>query len=113
MTAESGKPINESKGEVAYGNAFVEWFAEEARRVYGEIVPSPTPNREIIVMKQPIGVAALDYPLELPDGYDYEKGRSCSGGRMYSGSEALRGHTTHRVGGGQIGSGCRHSKGRD
>nr|XP_036674464.1 glutarate-semialdehyde dehydrogenase [Drosophila suzukii]XP_036674465.1 glutarate-semialdehyde dehydrogenase [Drosophila suzukii] len=66
MTAESGKPINESKGEVAYGNAFVEWFAEEARRVYGEIVPSPTPNREIIVMKQPIGVAALITPWNFP-----------------------------------------------
>ncbi|KAH8362780.1 hypothetical protein KR084_000921 [Drosophila pseudotakahashii] len=66
MTAESGKPINESKGEVAYGNAFVEWFAEEARRVYGEIVPSATPNREIIVMKQPIGVAALITPWNFP-----------------------------------------------
>ncbi|KAH8382862.1 hypothetical protein KR009_005650 [Drosophila setifemur] len=66
MTAESGKPINEAKGEVAYGNAFVEWFAEEARRVYGEIVPSAVPNREIIVMKQPIGVAALITPWNFP-----------------------------------------------
>ncbi|XP_016982225.1 succinate-semialdehyde dehydrogenase [NADP(+)] GabD [Drosophila rhopaloa] len=66
MTAESGKPINESKGEVAYGNAFVEWFAEEARRIYGEIVPSAQPNREIIVMKQPIGVAALITPWNFP-----------------------------------------------
>ncbi|XP_017031855.1 glutarate-semialdehyde dehydrogenase [Drosophila kikkawai] len=66
MTAESGKPINESKGEVAYGNAFVEWFAEEARRIYGEIVPSASPNREIIVMKQPIGVAALITPWNFP-----------------------------------------------
>ncbi|KAH8304934.1 hypothetical protein KR018_008314 [Drosophila ironensis] len=66
MTAESGKPINESKGEVAYGNSFMEWFAEEARRVYGEIIPSATPNREIIVMKQPIGVAALITPWNFP-----------------------------------------------
>ncbi|KAH8420928.1 hypothetical protein KR222_010484 [Zaprionus bogoriensis] len=66
MTAESGKPISESRGEVAYGNAFVEWFAEEARRVYGEIVPSGTPNREVIVMKQPIGVAALITPWNFP-----------------------------------------------
>jgi len=66
MTAESGKPINESKGEVIYGNAFIEWFAEEARRIYGEIVPSSTPNREIIVMKQPIGVAALITPWNFP-----------------------------------------------
>ncbi|EDV41899.1 uncharacterized protein Dana_GF17265 [Drosophila ananassae] len=66
MTAESGKPINESKGEVAYGNSFVEWFAEEARRIYGEIIPSAAPNREIIVMKQPIGVAALITPWNFP-----------------------------------------------
>ncbi|XP_023176207.1 uncharacterized protein LOC111603016 [Drosophila hydei] len=66
MTAESGKPINESKGEVVYGNAFVEWFAEEARRIYGEIVPSGQPNREVIVMKQPIGVAALITPWNFP-----------------------------------------------
>ncbi|XP_030374065.1 uncharacterized protein LOC115623724 [Scaptodrosophila lebanonensis] len=66
MTAESGKPINESKGEVLYGNSFVEWFAEEARRIYGEIVPSPVANREIIVMKQPIGVAALITPWNFP-----------------------------------------------
>ncbi|KAH8399049.1 hypothetical protein KR215_001282 [Drosophila sulfurigaster] len=66
MTAESGKPINESKGEVLYGNAFVEWFAEEARRIYGEVVPSGTANREVIVMKQPIGVAALITPWNFP-----------------------------------------------
>lgn len=66
MTAESGKPINESKGEVAYGNSFMEWFAEETRRIYGEIVPSPIQNREIIVMKQPLGVAALITPWNFP-----------------------------------------------
>lgn len=66
MTAESGKPIVESKGEVLYGNAFMEWFAEEARRIYGEIVPAPVPNREIIVMKQPLGVAALITPWNFP-----------------------------------------------
>ncbi|XP_075149314.1 succinic semialdehyde dehydrogenase isoform X2 [Haematobia irritans] len=66
MTAESGKPINESKGEVVYGNSFMEWFAEEARRIYGEIVPAPVPNRELIVMKQPLGVAALITPWNFP-----------------------------------------------
>ncbi|XP_037950240.1 succinate-semialdehyde dehydrogenase [NADP(+)] GabD-like [Teleopsis dalmanni] len=66
MTAESGKPITESKGEVAYGNSFVEWFAEEARRIYGEIVPSSLPNRETIIMKQPLGVAALITPWNFP-----------------------------------------------
>lgn len=66
MTAESGKPITESKGEVVYGNSFMEWFAEEARRIYGEIVPAPAPNREVIVMKQPLGIAALITPWNFP-----------------------------------------------
>ncbi|XP_068156809.1 succinate-semialdehyde dehydrogenase [NADP(+)] GabD [Drosophila tropicalis] len=66
MTAESGKPIVESKGEIIYGNSFVEWFAEEARRIYGEVIPSAVNNREIIVMKQPIGVAALITPWNFP-----------------------------------------------
>lgn len=66
MTAESGKPINESLGEVTYGNSFIEWFAEEARRIHGEVVPSPTPNRELIIMKQPLGVAALITPWNFP-----------------------------------------------
>ncbi|XP_054736239.1 glutarate-semialdehyde dehydrogenase [Anastrepha obliqua] len=66
MSAESGKPINEARGEVTYGNAFVEWFAEEARRICGEVVPSPTKDREIIVLKQPLGVAALITPWNFP-----------------------------------------------
>lgn len=66
MTMESGKPINESQGEVTYGNSFVEWFAEEARRIYGEIIPSAAPNRELFSIKQPIGVAALITPWNFP-----------------------------------------------
>lgn len=66
MTAESGKPINESQGEVTYGNSFIEWFAEEARRINGEIVPAAVANRELIIMKQPLGVAALITPWNFP-----------------------------------------------
>ncbi|XP_055586105.1 glutarate-semialdehyde dehydrogenase [Uranotaenia lowii] len=66
MTAESGKPIPESLGEVAYGNSFVEWFAEEARRIYGEIVPSPVPNRQLMLTRQPVGVAGLITPWNFP-----------------------------------------------
>lgn len=66
MTAESGKPITESLGEVAYGNSFVEWFAEEARRIYGEIVPSPISSKQIMHTKEPIGVAALITPWNFP-----------------------------------------------
>ena len=66
MTSESGKPLVESRGEVAYGNSFVEWFAEEARRIYGEIVPSPHPKRKLMIIRQPIGVAALITPWNFP-----------------------------------------------
>ncbi|XP_058467940.1 succinate-semialdehyde dehydrogenase [NADP(+)] GabD-like [Malaya genurostris] len=66
MTAESGKPIAESEGEITYGNSFVEWFAEEARRVYGEIVPTPQSNRQMMLVKQPIGVAGLITPWNFP-----------------------------------------------
>lgn len=66
MTAESGKPIAESLGEIAYGNSFVEWFAEEARRIYGEIVPSPQASKQIFITRQPIGVAALITPWNFP-----------------------------------------------
>lgn len=66
MTAESGKPIVESLGEVAYGNSFIEWFAEEARRIYGEIVPSPAASKQIMMTRHPIGVAGLITPWNFP-----------------------------------------------
>lgn len=66
MTAESGKPIVESLGEVAYGNSFIEWFAEEARRIYGEIVPSPVASKQLMMTRHPIGVAALITPWNFP-----------------------------------------------
>lgn len=66
MTAESGKPLVEARDEVAYGNSFVEWFAEEARRIRGETIPSPTPSKKIILEKAPIGVAALITPWNFP-----------------------------------------------
>lgn len=66
MTAESGKPLMESRAEVSYGNSFVEWFSEEARRIEGEILESPTPSKRIMVVKQPIGVTALITPWNFP-----------------------------------------------
>ncbi|MFN3612817.1 aldehyde dehydrogenase family protein, partial [Tepidimonas sp.] len=58
LTAEQGKPLPEARGEVAYGASFIEWFAEEARRIYGETIPSTDPNKRFLVLKQPIGVCA-------------------------------------------------------
>ncbi len=67
MTAEQGKPLSESRGEIAYGASFVKWFAEEARRVYGDTIPSPTADRRILVLKQPIGVVAAITPWNFPN----------------------------------------------
>ncbi|MFQ5939075.1 MAG: NADP-dependent succinate-semialdehyde dehydrogenase [Alphaproteobacteria bacterium] len=66
MTSEQGKPVAESKGEVVYAAAFVEWFAEEGKRVYGDTIPQPAPDRRIVVTKEPIGVAAAITPWNFP-----------------------------------------------
>ncbi|WP_338556832.1 NAD-dependent succinate-semialdehyde dehydrogenase [Erwinia sp. E_sp_B04_7] len=66
MTAEQGKPLAEAKGEVLYGASFVKWFAEEARRIYGETIPAPTGDRRILIIKQPVGVAAAITPWNFP-----------------------------------------------
>src|SRR5687768_2021434 len=66
LTTEQGKPLAEAKGEVLYGASFVEWFAEEAKRVYGDVIPSPTNDRRLIVIKQPIGVVAAITPWNFP-----------------------------------------------
>jgi len=67
MTAEQGKPLAEARGEVAYGASFVEWFAEEAKRVYGETIPGHMADKRITVIKQPIGVAAGITPWNFPN----------------------------------------------
>jgi succinate-semialdehyde dehydrogenase/glutarate-semialdehyde dehydrogenase len=67
LTTEQGKPLAEAKGEVLYGASFVEWFAEEAKRVYGDVIPSPTNDRRLVVIKQPIGVVAAITPWNFPN----------------------------------------------
>jgi len=66
MTAEQGKPIAEARGEVGYGASFIEWFAEEGKRTYGDIIPTPSNDRRILVIKQPIGVVASITPWNFP-----------------------------------------------
>ena len=66
MTAEQGKPIAEAEGEIRYAASFIKWFAEEARRVEGGIIPAPEANRRILVMKEPIGVSAAITPWNFP-----------------------------------------------
>jgi succinate-semialdehyde dehydrogenase/glutarate-semialdehyde dehydrogenase len=67
MTAEQGKPLAEARGEIAYGAGFVKWFAEEARRIYGDTIPAPTTDRRIITFKEPVGVAAAITPWNFPN----------------------------------------------
>jgi succinate-semialdehyde dehydrogenase/glutarate-semialdehyde dehydrogenase len=66
MTAEQGKPLAEARGEVTYGASFIEWFAEEARRVYGETVPTTDNNKRYLVIRQPVGVCAAITPWNFP-----------------------------------------------
>lgn len=66
MTLEQGKPLAEAKGEIAYAASFLKWFAEEARRAYGDTIPAPKPGQRIVVIKQPIGVTAAITPWNFP-----------------------------------------------
>jgi succinate-semialdehyde dehydrogenase/glutarate-semialdehyde dehydrogenase len=66
MTVEQGKPLVESRGEIAYAASFIEWFAEEGKRAYGDVIPSHGPDKRIVVLKQPIGVTAAITPWNFP-----------------------------------------------
>lgn len=66
MTLEQGKPLTEAKGEIIYGASFIQWFAEEAKRTYGDIIPAPASNKRIMTIKQPVGVAAAITPWNFP-----------------------------------------------
>lgn len=67
LTTEQGKPLDEAKGEIRYGASFVKWFAEEARRISGGTIPSPTPDRRIVVLKEPVGVCGIITPWNFPN----------------------------------------------
>ncbi|WP_413204767.1 NAD-dependent succinate-semialdehyde dehydrogenase [Rhodospirillum sp. A1_3_36] len=67
MSAEQGKPLAEARGEVAYGSSFIEWFAEEGKRIYGEVIPSHGADKRIVTLRQPIGVVAAITPWNFPN----------------------------------------------
>jgi len=67
LTAEQGKPLAEARGEIAYGAGYIEWFAEEAKRVYGDVIPGPLHDRRVFVLRQPIGVCAAITPWNFPN----------------------------------------------
>jgi len=67
MTAEQGKPLAETRGEVAYGASFIEWFAEEGKRVYGDVIPTFAPGKRVLVFREPVGVVAAITPWNFPN----------------------------------------------
>ena len=67
LTAEQGKPLAEARAEIGYGASFVKWFAEEARRIEGSVIPAPTPDRRILTLKQPVGVSGIITPWNFPN----------------------------------------------
>ncbi len=67
LTAEQGKPLAEAKGEIAYGASYIEWFAEESKRLYGDVIPAPTSDRKIVCIRQPVGVVACITPWNFPN----------------------------------------------
>ncbi len=67
LTAEQGKPLAEARGEILYGASFIEWFSEEAKRVYGDTIPQPAAGRRLVVIKQPVGVVAAITPWNFPN----------------------------------------------
>jgi len=68
LTAEQGKPLAEARGEIGYGASFIEWFAEEAKRIYGETIPSPWPDKRLLALREPVGVCAAITPWNFPNG---------------------------------------------
>ena len=67
LTAEQGKPLAEARGEIAYGANYIEWFSEEAKRIYGDTIPAPGNDKRIVVIKQPVGVVACITPWNFPN----------------------------------------------
>lgn len=67
LTLEQGKPLNEAKGEIAYGASYMQWFAEEAKRLYGDMIPAPSADKRIIVQRQPVGVVTAITPWNFPN----------------------------------------------
>ena len=88
MTSEQGKPLAEARGEIAYAASFIEWFAEEARRVYGDVIPSPWPDKRIIVMREPVGVCAAITPWNFPAAMITRKAGAGAGRRLHDGAQA-------------------------
>ena len=112
MTAEQGKPLAESRGEIAYAASFIEWFAEEGKRVYGDTIPQNAKGRRIIVLKEPIGVFAAITPWNFPVGDDHPQGRPGLGGGLHRGDPPGQPDAVLGAGAGGAGRARGHAAGR-
>ena len=108
MTAEQGKPLSESKGEIAYAASFIEWFADEALRIYGDTIPQNAKGRRILVTKEPIGVFAAITPWNFPC-HDHPQSRSRLGRRLHGRDPAGQPDAVLRAGAGRAGRTRRHA----
>ncbi len=91
LTAEMGKPLTESRGEIAYGASFIQWFAEEARRIYGDTIPGHQADKRIVVLKQPIGVVGSITPWNFPNAMIARKvGPALASGCAFVGRPAVK-----------------------
>ena len=88
LTREQGKSLSEAKGEIAYAASFIEWFAEEGKRTYGEVLPTHDASKRLITLRQPVGVVGAITPVELPRRHDHPQGRPGPGRRLHHGAEA-------------------------
>ena len=88
MTAEQGKPLAEARGEIAYGASFIDWFAEEGRRVYGDMIPTATGRQAHPGAEAARGGLCRHHPLELPHRHDHPQGGRGAGGRLHPGGQA-------------------------
>ena len=88
MTAEQGKPLAESKSEIVYAASFIEWFGEEAKRLYGDIIPGHQADKRIMVLRQPVGVVAAITPWNFPSAMITRKAGPASGGGLHAGLQA-------------------------
>jgi succinate-semialdehyde dehydrogenase/glutarate-semialdehyde dehydrogenase len=111
MTAEQGKPLAEAKGEVAYGASFIEWFAEEAKRIYGDVIPATADKRSDRAQAADRRVRG-DHAVELPDRDDHAQGRPGAGRRLPGGHQAGRADAALGAGAGRTGRARRHAGGR-
>ena len=101
LTTEQGKPLAESKGEIAIGAAYIEWFAEEAKRVYGDVIPTIANDRRLVVVKEPVGVCAAITPWNFPGVDDHAQGRTGARRRLHGRHQAGGSHALFGAGAGR------------